>query len=223
MVAAGVSLIRALNIVTEQIGERETAQGGAVPAWQQVEGGLVVLRSHGRRIPTILFPPIMANMVRAGETGGFLDEVAAHRGGQLRSGRATRKGRSKAHMAYPVVVLGIAAAAWWCVMLLTIVPMFASMYASMGAELPWVDADPGGPGQSAAPYVPFPVLIVCRRWRWPCSGSATATKTLSPHLVGSVHAEGAGVRQAGHQRGPGALLQQFRFHARFGRADSAGA
>ena len=66
MVAAGVSLIRALNIVTEQIENvklRKAVQACVI----QVEGGSSFSEAM-EADPDSLFPPIMVNMVRAGET-----------------------------------------------------------------------------------------------------------------------------------------------------------
>ncbi len=70
MVAAGVSLIRALNIVTEQI-ENVKLRKAVQDCVAQVEGGSSFSEAMSAD-PDSLFPPIMVNMVRAGETGGFL-------------------------------------------------------------------------------------------------------------------------------------------------------
>ena len=130
MVAAGVSLIRALNIVTEQI-ENVKLRKAVQACVAQVEGGSSFSEAMSAD-PDSLFPPIMVNMVRAG-------------------------GQIKSAMAYPVVVLGIALILVM-VMLLTIVPMFASMYDSMNAQLPFVTQILVDLGK-VMPYV-LPMLIV---------------------------------------------------------------
>ena len=90
------------------------------------------------------------------------------------------------------------------VMLLTIVPMFASMYDSMNAQLPFVTQILVDLGK-VMPYV-LPMLIVAVAalamfWK------RNRNKDIIRTWVGSVHTQGTGVRQAGHQRGPGPLLQ----------------
>ena len=106
--------------------------------------------------PDSLFPPIMVNMVRAGETGGFLDKSLLTVADSFEAD-VRLQGQIKSAMAYPIVVLGIALILVM-VMLLTIVPMFASMYDSMNAQLPFVTQILVDLGK-VMPYV-LPVLIV---------------------------------------------------------------
>lgn len=173
MVAAGVSLIRALNIVAEQI-ENVKLRKAVQACVAQVEGGSSFSEAMSAD-PDSLFPPIMVNMVRAGETGGFLDKSLLTVADSFEAD-VRLQGQIKSAMAYPVVVLGIALILVM-VMLLTIVPMFASMYDSMNAQLPFVTQILVDLGK-VMPYV-LPVLIVAVVARWPCSGSATVTKTSS--------------------------------------------
>ena len=154
MVAAGVSLIRALNIVTEQI-ENVKLRKAVQACVAQVEGGSSFSEAM-EADPDSLFPPIMVNMVRAGETGGFLDKSLLTVADSFESD-VRLQGQIKSAMAYPIVVLGIALILVM-VMLLTIVPMFASMYDSMNAQLPFVTQILVDLGK-VMPYV-LPVLIV---------------------------------------------------------------
>ena len=134
MVAAGVSLIRALNIVTEQVTNpklRKALQACVV----QVEGGASFSEAMAAD-PDTLFPPIMVNMIRAGETGGFLDKSLITVADSFEAD-VRLQGQIKGALAYPVVVLCIALVLV-AAMLLTIVPTFASMYDSMGAQLPLI-------------------------------------------------------------------------------------
>ena len=139
MVAAGVSLIRALNIVTEQIGNVKL-RNAVRDCMQQVEAGSSFSEAMDNN-PDHLFPPIMINMVRAGETGGFLDKSLITVADSFEAD-VRLQGQIKGALAYPVVVLGIAVLLVG-VMLLTIVPMFDSMYASMGAGTAMGHADHG--------------------------------------------------------------------------------
>ncbi len=81
-----------------------------------------------------VFPPLMINMVRAGEVGGFLDAVLVSIAGNFESEVALR-GKIKSAMTYPVVVFVIAILAV-IGMLLFIVPVFVDMFANLGGELP---------------------------------------------------------------------------------------
>ena len=121
----------------------------------QVEGGSSFSEAM-EADPDSLFPPIMVNMVRAGETGGFLDKSLLTVADSFESD-VRLQGQIKSAMAYPIVVLGIALILVM-VMLLTIVPMFASMYDSMNAQLPFVTQILVDLGK-VMPYV-LPVLIV---------------------------------------------------------------
>ncbi len=80
------------------------------------------------------FPPLMINMVRAGEVGGFLDgalDSIAHNFEKEAKLRAT----IKSAMAYPVMVLALSGVAV-ILMLLFIVPVFKTMFEGLGSELP---------------------------------------------------------------------------------------
>ena len=89
-----------------------------------------------RRWPsTDVFPPLMINMTRAGEVGGFLDVSAAARSPRTTRPRSSCAARSSPRMTYPVVVFVMAILP--CIgMLLFIVPVFADMFADLGGELP---------------------------------------------------------------------------------------
>lgn len=154
MVAAGVSLIRALNIVTEQI-ENQKLRKALQACVVQVEGGSSFSEAMAAD-PDSLFPPIMVNMIRAGETGGFLDKSLLTVADSFEAD-VKLQGQIKGALAYPIVVLCIALVIV-AVMLLTIVPMFASMYSSMGAELPAITQIMVNMGKAAP--VAIPIILV---------------------------------------------------------------
>ena len=85
------------------------------------------------RYPQI-FDTLYLNMIKAGEQGGQIGETAARLAGFLEaSARLVR--RVKSAMSYPVIVLTISIAIA-IAMILFIVPVFASMFADFGADLP---------------------------------------------------------------------------------------
>lgn len=131
MINAGLSLLRALSILTEQT-ENKVLQGilGTVRNDVETGGSLsAALAKHPK-----VFPPIMINMVKAGETGGFLDKTLLSIAKNLEDD-VKLNGKIKSAMTYPVVVLVIAILAATG-MLLFIVPIFAGMFNDLGGELP---------------------------------------------------------------------------------------
>ena len=82
----------------------------------------------------LVFPPLMVNMTRAGEVGGFLDLVLLQIAENYEA-EVKLRGKIKAAMTYPVVVFLIAVVAV-IAMLLFIVPVFVGLFADFEAELP---------------------------------------------------------------------------------------
>ena len=131
MVNSGLSLLRALNILTEQTDNKELARVlGEVR--NDIETGNSLSASMAKH--PAAFPPLMVNMTRAGEVGGFLDsvmlQIAANYEAEVRL-----KGKVKAAMTYPVVVF-ILAILMCIIMLIFIVPTFATLFKSLGGTLP---------------------------------------------------------------------------------------
>ncbi|WP_022882707.1 type II secretion system F family protein [Gryllotalpicola ginsengisoli] len=131
MTGAGVSLLRTLTILSEQ-SENETLREALEKIAKDVETGSSLSDSLVRH-PKI-FPPIMINMVRAGETGGFLDGALNTVADGFEK-EAKLKASIKSAMTYPMVVLAISLIAV-VIMLTFIVPIFAKMFASLGSALP---------------------------------------------------------------------------------------
>lgn len=77
---------------------------------QQVEAGSSFSEAMDNN-PDHLFPPIMINMVRAGETGGFLDKSLITVADSFEAD-VRLQGQIKGALAYPVVVLGMLCC-WW--------------------------------------------------------------------------------------------------------------
>lgn len=132
MIAAGLSLLRALSILAEQTENKALAKV-VQEVRADVEAGSSFSQALGKHET---FPPLMVNMVRAGEVGGFLDQVLLSIAENFESEVALR-GKVKSAMTYPVVVFIIAILAVTG-MLLFIVPVFANMFAELGGELPFL-------------------------------------------------------------------------------------
>ena len=131
MINSGLSLLRALAILADQTENPKLAKAlaevrGSVEAGQSLS---TALAKH----PNV-FPPLMVNMTRAGEVGGFLDSVLLQIAANFEA-EVRLKGKIKSAMTYPTVVFIIAVLAV-IGMLLFIVPIFAKMFSDLGGELP---------------------------------------------------------------------------------------
>src|SRR3954468_1982478 len=131
MINSGLSLLRALTILTEQTENKRLAEViGEVR--NDVQAGSSLSSAMGKH-PDV-FPPLMVNMSKAGEIGGFLDSVLLQVAANYEA-EVKLRGKIKSAMTYPTVVLFIAVLAVMG-MLLFIVPTFAKMFKSLGAQLP---------------------------------------------------------------------------------------
>ncbi|WP_380168493.1 type II secretion system F family protein [Jannaschia sp. R86511] len=131
MINSGLSLLRALTILADQTDNKKLARTlGEVRG--EVETGVSLSASLAKH-PEV-FPPLMINMIRAGEVGGFLDAVLLQIAENYEA-EVKLRNKVKSAMTYPVVVFVIAILAV-IGMLLFIVPIFSTMFADLGGELP---------------------------------------------------------------------------------------
>jgi type IV pilus assembly protein PilC len=131
MINSGLSLLRSLSILAEQTENKELGRIlGEVR--NDIETGSSL--SVGMAKHPNVFPPLMINMIKAGEVGGFLDGVLLQLAENYEA-EVKLRGKVKSAMTYPVVVFVIAIIAV-VGMLLFIVPVFAGMFEDLGGELP---------------------------------------------------------------------------------------
>jgi type IV pilus assembly protein PilC len=131
MINSGLSLLRALTILGEQTSNRRL--GGVITQVRaEVEKGSSLSAAMARH-PKV-FNRLYVSMVRAGEIGGFLDQVLVEVAETFEK-EVELRGKIRSAMTYPVVVfimvIGIVAA-----MLIFIVPTFQNLYTSLGGTLP---------------------------------------------------------------------------------------
>ncbi len=131
MINAGLSLTKCLSILGSQSESKELRDiigqlGKDVEAGQSLSEAML---KHPK-----VFPPIFYNMVRAGETGGVLDEVLL-RVADLFEADAALKGRIKSAMTYPVAMLALVMIIL-VAMMIFVVPTFEKMFSDMGGTLP---------------------------------------------------------------------------------------
>ena len=150
-----------MSILAEQTENKALAKTlGEVRA--AVEAGQSLSAAFGKH-PKV-FPPLVINMVRAGEVGGFLDKVLLQIAANFEA-EVKLRGKIKSAMTYPVVVFVMAILAV-IGMLLFIVPIFAKMFSDLGGKLPAAHPDPREPVRRAAPVRARPARGADRRRPW---------------------------------------------------------
>jgi len=131
MINSGLTLLRALTILSEQTSNRELARIiGEVR--RDVERGTalsVAMAKHPKA-----FSRLYVAMVRSGEIGGSLDAVLTRLATTIEKQVALRR-KVKSAMTYPVVV-GVIVVLILIAMLIFVVPMFKGMYADLNSKLP---------------------------------------------------------------------------------------
>jgi type IV pilus assembly protein PilC len=131
MIDAGLTLIRALNIMAEQ-SESEELRRVLRGVKQDVESGMSLSSSFAQS-PEV-FPPLMVSMTRAGEAGGFLDAAMRQIADNFEA-EVKLRSKIKAALTYPTVVFFMAIL--MCIALLIfVVPVFQKMFEDLGGELP---------------------------------------------------------------------------------------
>ncbi len=131
MNAAGVHLLQTLRDLGEQITD---------PLLKKIIGEATVSLEKGKSLSEAFeinkesLPPIMTNMLMAAESSGSLDLVLQRLADSFERELQVR-GKIQSAMAYPLFVIVVTILAV-VVLLIFVVPIFADVFAQMGAELP---------------------------------------------------------------------------------------
>jgi type IV pilus assembly protein PilC len=132
MIDAGLPLVQCLEI----LGKQEPHKGFAaaiLKVREDVEGGAALADAMKKHPKT--FDALYSNMIAAGEAGGILDTILKRLAVYIEK-NVKLKGEVKSAMIYPVAVIVIAgivvAAILW-----KVIPTFASLFAGLGAQLPF--------------------------------------------------------------------------------------
>ena len=131
MMSSGLTLLRALTILEDQTlkPKLRTAIG---QVRTDVQGGSTLSTAMGQHPDH--FPTLMVSMIRAGETGGFLDD-ALDRIAKMYESDANLRAKIKSAMTYPIVVLCFSLLMGTGVIVF-IVPVFENMFKQLGGSLP---------------------------------------------------------------------------------------
>jgi type IV pilus assembly protein PilC len=131
MIDAGLPLVQCIEILANQQ-EHKTFQKILLQIRQDVEAGST-LADAMRRHPKA-FDSLYVNMVAAGEAGGILDTILQRLSVYIEK-VVKLKSQVRSAMIYPIAVIVIAAIVV-AVILLKVIPTFAALFTSLGAELP---------------------------------------------------------------------------------------
>jgi len=147
LLAGGVSLSRALRLI-----RNEASHPADRARWADIHDEV----ANGRPLADAMarwpgtFPPVCVAMVRAGETGGFLDLVLEQIA-DFRSRERELKSKVTSALVYPLV-LAVLAAAVLTFLLIYFIPRFSSIFAEFGGSLPWLTRAIVGASRMAVGY-----------------------------------------------------------------------
>jgi type IV pilus assembly protein PilC len=131
MIDAGLPLVQCLEILASQQ-ENKTFQKVLAGTRASVEGG-ATLSAAMRQYPKV-FDSLYVNMVEAGETGGILDTILQRLSSYIEKNVKLQRA-VKSAMVYPVGVLTVAGGVI-VLLLWKVVPIFATLFAGLGVDLP---------------------------------------------------------------------------------------
>ncbi|MFA5785541.1 MAG: type II secretion system F family protein [Actinomycetota bacterium] len=131
MINSGLSLLRALSILGDQTENPKLAEIVRLVRTDVEKGTSLseAMRKHPKA-----FSNLYVAMVKAGEIGGFLDQVLVRLADTIEK-EVELRGKIKSAMTYPVAVFGMVIMIL-SAMLLFVVPMFQSLYSTLGGTLP---------------------------------------------------------------------------------------
>ena len=131
MIDAGIPLVNALGILSEQI-EEENLRAVISIVRQDIEAGTSFCDALAKH--PVIFSDLFVNMVKAGETSGMLDEVLDRLASYLEKQAALNR-KIISSLVYPAVVVSMSIVIT-SVLLLKVVPTFKGIFDSLGGTLP---------------------------------------------------------------------------------------
>jgi type IV pilus assembly protein PilC len=131
MIDAGLPLVQCLEILGSQQ-EHKAFKRSLVSIRQDVESGSSLADAMRKHPKT--FNDLYTNMVAAGEAGGILDTILQRLAAYIEKA-VKLNSQVKSAMIYPVAVISIACIVV-TIILWKVIPVFAALFAGLGAELP---------------------------------------------------------------------------------------
>jgi type IV pilus assembly protein PilC len=131
MIDAGLPLVQCLEILSTQQENKAFAKA-LTEVRASVEAGSTL--ANGLNLFPKIFDTLYCNMVEAGETGGILDTILQRLSGYIEKAVKLKRAVQSA-LIYPIAVVAIAGGVIF-LLLWKVVPIFATLFAGLGVELP---------------------------------------------------------------------------------------
>jgi type IV pilus assembly protein PilC len=131
MIDAGLPLVQCLEILSGQQ-ENKGFSKALAEVRGSVEAGSTL--ANGLRLFPKIYDSLYCNMVEAGETGGILDTILQRLSSYIEKAVKLKRAVQSA-MIYPVAVVAIAGGVI-LLLLWKVVPIFATLFAGLGVDLP---------------------------------------------------------------------------------------
>ncbi len=131
MTSAGLPLIQCLDILQEQ-SDNQNLKSAVQRVAGDIQGGATLADALSKH--KHIFSDLYCQMIAAGEAGGILDTILLRLAEYQEKAEALRR-KIKGAMTYPIIVAIVAVAAV-TILMVFVVPIFASMFSESGARLP---------------------------------------------------------------------------------------
>lgn len=132
LMKSGVPILRAIKGLSESSNSPKL-KAALVEVGNQLEGGYA-LSSAFNQHPKV-FSPLFVSLIHVGENTGQLDNAFLKLSSYFEREQETKK-RIKTALRYPTMVLAFLVIAM-VILNLMVIPMFSSLFARLGADLPW--------------------------------------------------------------------------------------
>lgn len=155
MIDAGLPLVQCLDILGNQEEDKNFA-GVILATRSDVEAGASLADAMKRHPKT--FDPLFTNMIAAGEAGGILDTILKRLATYIEKA-VKLKAQVKSAMIYPIAIITIAGLVV-TVILWKVIPTFATLFAGLGAELPFLTRMVIAASNLLVQFMPFIIITL---------------------------------------------------------------
>ncbi len=133
LLRAGVSIVESLDMLADQTENKTLSQSikNVHDNVQKGDGLAVAMRRE-----TNSFPPLLVNMVEAGEASGNLENSLARMAVHFEKDNKVKGMVTKA-MIYPIMLMVVAIGVL-VLMVVVVIPKFSAMFDDLGGDLPWI-------------------------------------------------------------------------------------
>jgi len=131
MIDAGLPIVQCLTILSEQ-SESKVLRPVTAAIARDVEGGSTLADAYRKHPRT--FQELYVNMLQAGEAAGILDIVLQRLATYIEKASSLKR-KVKSAMVYPTTIISVAILVI-IFMMTFVIPVFSTMFAQLGADLP---------------------------------------------------------------------------------------